>query len=76
MVDVINKGWKTKNEVELDTFPRYFVLLVESPDVPWQEGEGSNSVKRLLTILNKGWKRPKASFLVSEAIKAARQARF
>lgn len=76
MIEAINNGWKTKVESELDTFPRYLILLVESPDVPWQEGEGSGSVKRLLDALNRGWKEPKQLFLVSEAVKAARQARF
>lgn len=76
MIKVINNGWKTKTESELDTFPRYLMLLVGSPDVPWQDGEGGNSVKRLLKALDIGWRSSRDSILVSEAVKAARQARF
>lgn len=76
MRKMLDDGWDTMDEDETtsETFPRYLVLLTETPDVPWQEGEGSKSVRELFYALGINWK--KDSILVSEAVKAARQARF
>ena len=76
MGEMIKKLWKDTPDKELHTIPVRLMLLVEHPDIPWQDGEGASSVKRLLQALHIGWKNPKDSMLVSEAVKAARQARF
>ena len=74
MRKMLDDLWDTMDETTSETFPRYLLVLVETPDVPWQEGEGSRSTQKLLDELNINWKRD--SVLVSEAVKAARQARF
>lgn len=74
MRKMIDDSWRDKTGEELDALPRYLIVLVETPDVPWQDGEGSRSTQKLLDELGINWKRD--SILVSDAVKAARQARF